>query len=271
MRSFTFTSLLAATLACSLLSVGCRKSNDNDAAEDIGYATDYARFQRLSDNAEDLADNAAQPTNSLLKTTSQCATVTHDTISIPHVVTVDFGNTNCLCKDGKYRRGQIIMQYTGHYADSGYQREISFNQYFVNDNQLLGTKSVTNMGRNAAGQTYFSVSVNGSMILANGNGTRTWISARKRTWTAGEATTIRADDEYDITGSGTLTRANGKTFNMAITTPLHRSRSCDWIQNGVIEITASGGAVRTLDFGTGSCDSTATLSWNGRTRTIQLP
>lgn len=266
------TSALFFAAALALAVTSCRKDKTADAsAEDTGYATDYAHLERSFDNAQDLADRAATDPGFKFKTTSQCATVTRDTVSNPRVLTIDFGPSNCLCNDGKYRRGKIIVKYTGRYADSGSRRDFSFDQYFINDNQLTGTKTVINMGPNSAGQPYFNISVNGALVLANGNGTRSWTSTRTRTWTAGYNTPAWSDNEYDISGNATLTRANGKTFNVVITTPLHRAVSCDWIQSGILEITPTGGAVRMLDFGNGSCDSTATLTINGRTRTIPLP
>lgn len=269
MKHIYFPVLLSAALAFSL--TGCKK-DAADSNEDTGYAADYARMEKSFNNAQDLTDRAAQGTGALaMKTTSQCAQVSHDTTMSPRVLTIDFGNTNCLCNDGKYRRGKIKVSYTGRYADSGTVRTFSFDQYFINDNQLTGIKTVTNKGRNAQGQPCFAIAQNDSLILANGNGIRSWNSTRTRTWTAGYNTATWTDDEYDIIGTATLKRASGKTFNIVITTPLHRALSCDWIESGVVEITPAVGAARTLDFGNGGCDSMATLTVNGQTRTVQLP
>ncbi len=269
MRLLHLPLLLSAALLTAL--TGCKKDTAS-STEDTGYAADYARLENSFGNAQDLADRAVQSGSAAnLKTTSLCATVTHDTMSSPRVLTIDFGSTNCLCNDGKYRRGKIKVAYTGRYADSGTVRTFSFDQYFINDNQLTGRKTVTNMGRNGQGQPVFSIVQNDSLILTNGNGIRSWNSTRTRTWTAGYNTTTWTDDAYDVSGSAMLTRASGKTFSILITTPLHRALSCDWIESGVVTITPTGGVTRTLDFGNGGCDSTATLTVNGQTRTVQLP
>ncbi|MBK9638931.1 MAG: hypothetical protein IPO63_14420 [Bacteroidetes bacterium] len=52
----------------------------------------------------------------------------------------------------------------GAYRDSASSHAISFDNYFVNYNQLLGTKTVTNNGRNADGKLSYSITVNGSII-----------------------------------------------------------------------------------------------------------
>ena len=50
--------------------------------------------------------------------------------------------------DGKNRRGIINVSYTGSYRATGSVHTITFTDYFVNDNQLLGVKTVTNTGLN---------------------------------------------------------------------------------------------------------------------------
>jgi hypothetical protein len=268
--------ILAITLSLS----ACKRDKDKNLdGDEGGYAADQARLEQSFDDAQNISDEAAMTGSvSNYRTLDQsvlshCATVTHDTISIPHTITIDFGPTNCLGHDGRNRRGQILVSYTGHYRDSGHVHTISFNNYFVNDNQLTGTKTVTNMGHNSLGQSYFTIAVNGSLILANNAGTRSWTSTRTRTWTAGEATPVRIDDEYTITGSGTVTRPNSTSFTINITSPLLRALNCQWTKQGTIQITPSSASapVRTLDYGSGTCDNQATLTVNGNSTTITLP
>lgn len=261
-----------------LIIVSCNRKNDgNDVSNDeAGYGTDHARLAQTFNDVENIADQAGntgalnnyRTEESIL---SNCATVTRDTVSVPHVMTIDFGATNCLCLDGRYRRGQIIVTYTGHYRDSGATHNITFNNYFVNDNQVTGSKTVTNMGHNAAGYLVYHINVNGAIILANGNGTLSWVSTRNRIWVAGESTMVRSDDVYEITGNGTITRPNGNTITIAISAPLKVANSCNWIEQGIVQITPPNSVVRTMDYGNGNCDNQATLTVNGNTYNITLP
>ncbi len=265
-----FTVALFSLVACQRL----RKDKDDDVDSTVG--TEHALLEKTYSDALSISDEAA--TNGTLASyrgtgntmLSTCATITHDTISVPHVLTIDFGATNCICKDGINRRGQIIVTYTGRYRDAGHVHTISFNNYYANDNQVTGTKTVTNTGNNTAGQPVYSISVNGSLILANGNGTISWVSNRTRTWTAGYNTSDWSDDQYLISGSGTLTRANGNTVGINITTPLMISLGCRWIESGVVELTPQGNSVRTLDYGNGNCDAQANFTVNGQTYSITL-
>lgn len=254
----------------------CDRNKTDDTAAEGGYGTDNARLEQTFDDVQNIADQAATTgTLSNYKVEanilSNCATITHDTTVTPHVLTIDFGSTNCLCMDGRYRRGQIIVTYNGHYRDSGYVHTITFNNYFVNNHQVTGTKTVTNMGHNPAGNLYYNISVNGSIILANNGGTLSWTSSRTRTWVAGEGTATRSDDVYEITGNASITRPNGNTFTMNITAPLKVALNCYWIEQGTIQMTAANGVVRTLDYGNGNCDNQATVTMNGNTYYITLP
>lgn len=265
-----------AAVAAVLLFTACKrdKIKDTDSTEDTQYADDQARMDQTFDDAGNMADDAAEMGNVALKGAvplSGCATVTRDTVSIPHTITIDFGTTNCSCLDGRTRRGQIIVSYNGKYKDSGYIHTISFNNYYVNDNHVLGTKTVQNMGHNSGGHSYYNITINGMMIMSTTGDTASHTSNRVRTWVNGENTSLRSDDVYSITGSGSLTRRNGKTFAMSITSPLIVAVNCRWIKQGTISITPAGATkARTLDFGSGNCDDQATITVGTHSKTITL-
>ena len=278
MRPFhklTVTATVLATAAIFILTA-CNRMKDRDN-EDTGYASDHATLEKTYSDAQSITDEAGESGGLSTyrvaaggSTLSACATITNDTMASPHTLTVDFGTSNCLCNDGIYRRGQIIVKYTGRYKDAGHTHEITFNNYFVNDNGVSGKKTVTNTGNDAAGNPQYSVSVEGAIVLADGGGTISWTSTRTRTWLSGFDTPDRRDDVYEIRGSGTITRANGKTFDLTITTPLHIARACRWIESGVVQITPAGANVRTLDYGSGACDAQADYTVNGKTYSVTL-
>ena len=271
-------------LALPLLVASCRKdrntkTGDNDFA---GSGVDIAMMDNHFADAQSIDDQAETGNLSTFRTANGntpsqartmaggCATITVDTTVTPHLRTIDFGPVNCLGLDGKNRRGKILVHYNGHYKDSGSLRSITFSDYYVNDNQILGTKTVTNMGQNSAGEVYYNIMIDGSIVKANGAGTVSGQSSRVRTWLAGYNTAGWMDDEYAITGTASITRANGNVISANVTTPLHRSLSCNWIDAGVISITPQSGNVRTLDYGTGTCDDAATVTVNGNVYNITL-
>lgn len=265
-------------LAAILIFAACKRDKSNnpvDIEEDTYYADDQARMDQDFNDIQTLADQAFETGNVQLKggasILGSCATVTRDTTSSPRKITIDFGTTNCLCNDGRLRRGTIILTYSGKYRDSGSVHNFGLDGYYINNNQILGGKTVTNMGRNTSGQLHYNVNVNGMIILNTSGDTIKHTATRTRTWIAGESTTVYNDDEYRIAGSGSNTRANGKVVTYNITTPLLLTLNCKWIKEGTIAITPAGASsARTLDYGTGACDDQATISNNGRTRSITL-
>ena len=179
-----------------------------------------------------------------------------------------------MCTDGRERRGKVIINYTGAYRDSGSTHTITFDNYYQNDNKVEGTKTVTNMGKNSAGQLYFAISVDGKVTKSTGDViTAKW--TRVRTWVEGSSTLLNwKDDVYHITGTGLITRPKG-TVNVEIptATPLVVSLDCRWIEAGSIVYTLPDGKTRTLNYGTTpACDNQAVITLpTGTTKTITLP
>lgn len=271
------------SVVLGLVFTGCKKHEDEDT--DTSASNDNATSEAYFDDMGNIAnEGAVSGAVSSYKTSpnvatdgllTSCATVTFDTLyhSNADSVTIDFGSTNCQCNDGRFRRGKIILTYTGRYRDSLTVITTVPVNYFVNDNQLLGTRTVTNLGHNSAGHLTYSIVVSGQIILANGGGTITWNSSRQREWTAGESTLIWSDDTYSITGSASGTSAKGVSYTATITSPLIRNMAIGCRRHfvqGTFDLTPNGKPTRTVDFGNGACDDKATVTINGRTYNITL-
>lgn len=202
-----------------------------------------------------------------------CATVTHDSSSNPRKIIIDFGSVNCLCRDGRNRRGKIIVTYTGHYRAKGTVVTTTFDNYFVNDNQIQGSRVVTNLGPNLQGHPAFSVEVRGIIILSGGRGTIKHNANRTRTWIAGYNTQIVADDIFLIEGTNKTIGPKGDEFTVNIRKALRIEVSCANIVSGIVDYIRTGSTNRTcsIDYGNGACDRLAVLTLpNGRTINILL-
>ena len=261
-----------------LFSSSCRKNVRE--AQDTLTASDNEQAEGLSDDAQAIADNAARLGNqynmrtdgsqSVYEVLSQCATITHDTTANPRSLTIDFGSVNCLCRDGRYRRGKIMVSYTGRYFETGSVRTMTFDNFYRNDNKLEGNRTITNNGLNSAGQFVWTINASNMKITKTDGSSHTWSSTRTRTMVAGQNTADWYDDAYTITGSASGINARGVNYTAQITTPLQRALSCKWIDSGIIEITPEDRPTRVVDFGNGNCDNEATVSVGNRTRTINL-
>ena len=211
---------------------------------------------------------------------SICKTITitpFDSVTWPKTLTIDFGTTNCLCSDFKYRRGKIIATLSGRYGDSASVINISLNQYYVNDYHIEGTKTITNLGHvgtyNNGNNLMYSVVISNAKITPPNGNTISWNSTRTREWIEGESTKWPnwMDDVYRISGAANGTDQNGNSFTVNITTPLRIALNCQWIESGTVEIKPQNLGIRTVDFGNGNCDDQATVTINGTTYNFTMP
>ena len=281
-KQFTLGLALAAIVSASIFS-SCRKKEIEEKDHDTMSAKDQSLASSTVNDMTSISDEAGKgnsTTTSSFKTAesnailSSCSVITYDTLAAAKTITVNFGTSNCLCNDGRNRRGSLIINFTGRYRDSNTVITVTPQNYFVNDNQVTGSKTITNKGHNAANHLVYEINANITIIKASGAGTITWQSTRQREWIAGESTLAWSDDMYSITGSANGTTANGNSFTSVITSPLIRNMAAGCRRHftqGTLEHTPSGKATKYIDYGNGTCDDQATVTINGTTYTITLP
>jgi hypothetical protein len=258
---------------------GCKKNSDdtNPAATSKNSATDNALAENLFNNVKDWSDQAMA--GATLKSTltdtvfmGTCVLATLDKAASEWFLTIDFGTTNCLCKDDKNRRGKILASFTGSYWAPGTVITYTFDEYFVDDNKVTGTKIVTNKGLNSSSQLWWEITEDGSVIKANNGGTITWISTRQLVWTEGLATPYQWwDDIYELTGESHGVNSEGANYQYNITTPLKWKLNCQWIVSGILTLQVTGLPLITMDWGDGTCNNNAEIMMDGVTYPITLP
>jgi hypothetical protein len=270
-RLMVLTSIVALTLSA------CRKNEEADNDTTAGEAN--AEAERVYDDVDRSISEAAcmskyldNTGGNIINTTCPTITIDHpDSTTWPKTVTIDFGSTNCTGWGNIPRRGKIISVFTGKFRSPGTVITTTFDNYYVNDNHVEGTKTITNLGTNGAGNLYYSVVVSNAKITRTDGSFMTWNSTRTREWTQGSNTIGNTtDDVFLITGSGSGTNFAGNAFAVNITSPLQVQRGCKWIESGVIEITPANKPMRTIDFGNGQCDNQATMTIKNKTFNITL-
>ena len=245
-----------------LLYTSCKKNSTTTTPADTSVTTDNAIAETSFDNARDWSNLAmanAGKKSTLTDTVymGPCVLATLDLSTLPYKLVINFGTSNCRCDDGKYRKGKINVQFTGNYFAAGTVVTYTFDNYYINDNQIMGTKIVTNKGRNADNHLWWEVTVNGSVVKAGNGGTITWNSNR---W----------DDVYMVTGSANGIGANSKTYSGVITKALKKKLNCEWLESGTIDYQVQDMPLIVIDYGDGTCDDIATATVNGFTYTIHM-
>jgi len=280
----TFMQGLAVLAFATIVISGCKKTTPTDS--DTNSSNENAFAQARFNEAGNISDQAAANSMTTYRTNpnanngtilSHCATLTFDTAnhSNPDTIMVNFGPTNCLCGDGRYRRGIIYVTYTKpHYWDSLDVITLSFSNYYCDDYGISGVKTITNEGRVAGQQTYNTTVVNGTITkpASAGGGSFTWNSNITRKWTAGENTPwYWLDDVYQFTGSSNGVSSSGAGYTATIITPLTWECICPrWFVSGILDFTPTGHATRVIDYGSGVCDDVCIVTINGTAYTVHM-
>jgi hypothetical protein len=199
-----------------------------------------------------------------------CVTITaepNDT-TFPKTVTVNYGD-GCVCKDGKLRKGKVILNFTAPIRKSGSVVTITLQDYYVNRAHIEGVKTMTNLSANGA--IIYSVKISGGKVAwPNGRGF-TYEGTKTVTQIEGAATATCSDDVYSTEVNTTIKYANGVTVTKSTETPLIKAVACQWIAKGKLKI-AINNRVLYVDFGsTATCDNNALLIWANGQVAIVLP
>lgn len=194
-------------------------------------------------------------------------TVTPNDSTYPKTVTIDYG-TGCLCRDGKFRKGAIILHYTKPLRVPGAVLTITLRDYYVNRAHIEGKKIITNLS-NASVRMYSVVVVNGKVTWPNGRGFQ-YEKSKTVTQVRGSETITVRDDVFSIEGRSKTTYNSGVTVVKNTESPLIKPVECNWIVKGVLKIKINDRQLF-LDYGNGNCDNKALLTWNGGERIITLP
>lgn len=182
-------------------------------------------------------------------------TVTPNDTTYPKTVTIDYG-TGCLCRDGKFRKGIIKINFTGPARRSGSVITITVDGYYVNKKQVEGTRIITNLSANGA--VKYTVEVkDGKITWPNGRGFA-YVSFKTVTQISGSDTRTVRDDVYSIEGKVETKYNNGVTVVKSTEEPLIKSLSCEHIVKGKVQIKINN-LTFYIDFGNGYCDNKATL------------
>lgn len=206
---------------------------------------------------------------------SDCVIMTRDLNETEDQVTmtINYGSEGCEGLDGKIRSGKIIITRSGNmYWDGNTSSVITFENYFVDGNQVLGTKTITGSINNA-GNRLHQVIINGQIILADEVGTINWEAERTREVVEGSDTHIKSDDVIHITGFSSGTSSDGSIFSSEIIDPLvriHELGCLGYYVSGIVNITRGADTQIVINYGDGTCDNLAEVTTNGVTEIVEL-
>ena len=197
-------------------------------------------------------------------------TVTPDDNTYPKTVTIDFGDGET-CPDGKFRKGKIVMHFTGPIRRPGSVVTITLVDFQIGRAKIEGTKVITNLSEN--GNIKFSVQVtDGKVTFPNGRGYQHERLKYVKQIEGGDTDEI-IDDVYSIEGRSQTKFNNGVVITLNTEEALIKKVICPWISDGTLKIKINNHEFL-LNYAypnDGECDNKALLTWNGKEKIVSLP
>lgn len=288
----TISATLMLAFSVFLLITACKKNNSpSSSTASNPSAVNLSANGAVSDNAFDDAFGIALQTgndnglNSLMQLKSgkadlsangaglggpyYCASVSVSGSTFPVTVNVDFG-TGCKSADSVTRSGSITYVFSGKLSVPGTVISATFNNYVVNGYKLAGTYSITNTSTTSISLT--TAVKNGSIIYPND--TSYSFAGSKTVTLASGNITIPSSLVFNLTGGYGIGSSYGDTLTATVTTPLVHPASCKHVVSGIVSFKYTKGSASlngTLDYGNGTCDSTALITIGNYSKTVILP
>ena len=261
MKKFFFTAVVATSL---LSMVSCNKFNDDNQSD-----TEDALRMEMEDadylTEEEIASNPC--VHDFASLLAPCAIVTESSSTFPKTITIDYG-TGCADAKGRLKKGKVIIDISGDMRVQGHTRTVTFENFYINDVKIEGSRNAENTGPNTAGNMVIKIS--GDITATNQDHSRSINFTRYREWVSGISTCEIIDDEFHVTGSGTVTGRRGIDVPYVITEKIVLTPgTCKYPLSGKIDIGSSSRGV-VINFGNGTCDNIAEATIKRRNKTVQI-
>lgn len=271
-RKYVIIGSLALALAGAIFA-GCKKNTTTNTSTDTTAAQDDANAQLAIQDSKNISDGAAKGQASD-RTAGGCETFrkfdTTINSTLDTALDIFFGNSDCTCTDGRTRRGHILVFWNGKgYFDSASSITMTFNNYYLNDIGISGTRTLTNAGKLTSGNQAWNFTAALTLTYPSGGGTATWNSTRVNVLKQ-----VGSAWYYAVTGSASGTSRKGATYNINITSPLYVTAlpwwlgGCKYIESGQLTVNVSSFSYPIyVNFGTaiGTCSNAATATINSVT------
>jgi len=175
----------------------------------------------------------------------------------PFKLTFDFGEENCEFMAGIFSRGKIHYSLTDNWLNEGAVKSFVFDDYYINDINIFGTKTFTNTGYNEEQHLTWEIVIAESGIKDTLGHEKTWNATLYAEFVEGSFKDTKCHYSYLITGSGSGTY-NGIPYTAEITEALLFEFGCWYPKSGIMTINIGSETV-IIDYGEGECDNKATM------------
>ena len=263
-RFFTLTAVSSLALMYS-----CKKDDATNGQDSLD-AISESLIDAYYEDADDITITAAQSISSARVATDDrlCTAPTASGNQDAGTIVFDFGATGCTDPRGNVRKGKITVEYFGGpVGETDFTLQETFSGYSINGITLQGTRTIVR--KESTGSV-----ISHAIDLAGGKAT--WPDGTYETRSSSFTRDLDANAGIiTLEGEAQGTNRNGRDYGMIITKPLVYKQSCVDINKiymaveGTKTFTTERGELL-IDFGTGECDRTITLTANKVTFTLTV-
>jgi len=264
----------------------CKKDEDPFSAEVNQTVNNESTQDAQQDEVDDIATaqlSVSDPVGRIAMTEDgrvTCAKITTEiaTDKSSGTVVIDFdtkpnGDPNpdgCTDPKGNKRKGKITIHWEGgRWFHVGAIITITLNNYSINGVVINGTRSLHNVTTNILMPTW-TVTAEHTATWPNGD-TASRTVHKTRVWNISAGTiTVTKTDGADNAASGT--NRHGKSYTVQITAGVVFKLSCGeskvYLPVSGTKVITFDSKVVTIDFGSGDCDNTFTVTFENKSRII---
>lgn len=181
----------------------------------------------------------------------------------------NFGTCTAANHDGVLRTGKILITFMGKPKTVGSKTIIKLVNYKVNGTITYACDSivVTTNAQTTTTKSWRVEIING---VCTGSGWTIKYSSDKTITVNNNSTPMVFFDDFTlVNGSSNGTNRDGRNFSVAIN-GITKYNNCKYISAGSLDLTPAGLSMRTVNYGSGTCDDDATYTVNGQTIAFKL-
>jgi hypothetical protein len=275
-KAFGLRKISALAMASVMILASCTKTDEtaNFSTQDSQNISNDGAIEAHQDEMTDMATTALNGNDPAGRTEAddriKCAIITLSPNSTKEAgtITLDFA-TGCTDSKGNVRKGKLIVAWTGgRWFVPKSSHTVTSNGYTINGILIEGTRTVTNVTTNIATPAF---TISGAYTSTwPDKSTATRIVNLTKQWNIADGKVIISQTD-GTASAATGNNRFGKLYVVTITTPLEYLTSCVGTSKiylpvkGVKEISVDQKKYA-VDFGTGTCDNTFTVSFNGNSK-----
>lgn len=269
MKRVNFVRLLP--IATVLFFASCNKEQLTDISEDLTADLMMQKTEQVGTKDADaltLKCPGCGP-EEMRACLDDCAQITDSGEGVfPRTITIDYGSDGCGDDEKHQKKGKIVINISADMATVGAIRTLSYEDFYVGDRKMEGTRKLTNVSTEANVNVVFAYEDN--IVMTHNGKSQSKTASGTHTWIAGfDTQEDKTDDIFEISGSATMSCSRGEASRQIIE-PIVFDATCGYPVSGVVEMTDPKGKTHTINFGDGTCDNEATVTHDGETEVVDL-